>query len=397
MKILLLHTFYLQKGGEDQVFAQDQDLLSRSHEVRTLTFRNLPGWKGALQFLSSIWNISAAKRLKKVIDEFRPDVIHIHNLHFAIGPIALRVIHKAGIPMVVTLHNYRLLCPSTTLLYKGSLFTDSLKASFPLKAIANKVYRNSAFQTFWLAFVIWVHKLIGTWKMVDTYIVLTEFARNVFHGSSFGVAPERYVVKPNFLVRTKEVQAARQDFFLFVGRLSVEKGIHVLLEAFEHTDKRLVILGDGPMRQEVEEACAANAHITYAGQLDAEGVREMMRRCTALLFPSIWYEGMPMTLLESFSAGTPVIASKIGAMETMISEGYNGLHFRSGDAGDLLARLRYWQDLSAREREQFSVNAIATYEKLYTPDNNLERSLTIYKSIVGTKLSHDSLKQSRLC
>jgi glycosyltransferase involved in cell wall biosynthesis len=385
MKILLLHTFYLQKGGEDQVFSQDQLLLGRSHDVRTLTFRNSPGWKGALQFLFSIWNIGAAKRLKKTIEEFRPDVIHVHNLHFAIGPIALRVIHKTGIPMVVTLHNYRLLCPSTTLVYKGRLFTDSLRASFPLKAISNKVYRNSALQTFWLAFVIWVHKLLGTWKMVDRYIVLTEFARNVFHGSSFGVAPERYVVKPNFLDQASTLPAVRKDFFLFVGRLSVEKGLHVLLEAFGRTDEKLLIVGDGPMQRSVEEACGKHGNITWSGHLDGAGVREMMKQCTALVFPSIWYEGMPMTLLESFASGTPVIASKIGAMETMIAEGYNGLHFRSGDADDLLARVRYWQTLSGQERDRFSANAVATYEKFYTPDNNLERSLTIYKSVIGTK------------
>ena len=385
MKILLLHTHYLQKGGEDLVFSQDKELLSRSGEVHTLTFHNRSGWRGGLQFLASIWNIGAAKKLKKVIDEFKPDVVHLHNLHFAIGPIAIRTIRKKGIPMVATLHNYRLVCPSTTLLFKGKVFTDSLKASFPLRAIGNKVYRNSTLQTFWLAFVVWVHKLLGTWKMVDRYIVLTEFARTVFNQSSFGVAAERFVVKPNFVGTAPPTSpAGRKDFFLFVGRLSVEKGIEVLLEAFGRTDAKLLVVGEGPLKGLVEEACRQYPNIGYVGNLDSTGVIAIMQQCTALVFPSIWYEGMPMTLLESFATGTPVIASKIGAMETMIVDGYNGIHFRSGTATDLVTSIRGWQTLSDGQRAVFSANAVATYEELYTPDDNLKRSLSIYQSVIGT-------------
>lgn len=382
MKILLVHTYYWQKGGEDLVFAQDQLLLGRSNEVKAVEFRNQPGWRGALQFLSSIWNIRAGAKLKKAIKEFRPDVIHLHNLHYAIGPIALRIIRKSGIPMVVTLHNYRLVCPSTTLVYKGRLFTDSLKASFPMQAISNKVYRNSAVQTFWLAFVIWVHKLLGTWKMVDRYIVLTDFARNVFVDSSFGVAADRYVVKPNFL-ESKEADAThRNETFLFAGRLSEEKGIHVLLEAFSKIDAQLIIIGDGPLREDVETACKKSPNIILKGHLDNASVRKLMYECTALIFPSIWYEGMPMTLLESFATGTPVIASNLGAMQTMIIDGYNGLHFEAGEAESLANAVRRWQSLSPAQKELFSKNAADTYSERYTPQLNLERSLSIYKSVM---------------
>jgi len=383
MKILLLHTYYLQKGGEDGVFKLEQLLLGQREDVRTLTFQNLSGWRGASQFLRSLWNVSAAKKLKKVIAEYRPDVIHLHNLHFAIGPIAIRVANKAGIPVVLTLHNYRLLCPSTTLIYKGQLFTDSINASFPWKAVVNKVYRNSALQTFWLAFVVWFHKKIGTWRMVDKYIVLTDFARTLFVNSSFGVSEQKYVVKPNFVNAVATQPAKRMGRFLFIGRLSQEKGIQMLMEAFRNIDHELYIAGDGPLKGELEKVCRQRENIKYIGSLDSDGVKEAMNQCIALIFPSIWYEGMPMTLLEAFASGTPVIAGNIGAMSSMVQHGYNGLHFKSGHPEDLIAQVQYWQSLSPEEKYNYSINARNTYESFYTPESNLEKFLTIYQSVVN--------------
>ena len=383
MKILLIHTYYQQKGGEDGVFRLEQLLLGQTEHVRTLTFQNLSGWRGAAQFLLSLWNVTAAKKLKKAISEYRPDIIHMHNLHFAIGPIAIRVANKAGIPVVLTLHNYRLLCPSTTLISKGRLFTDSVNASFPWKAVANKAYRNSVFQTFWLAFVVWFHKKAGTWKMVNKYIVLTDFAKTLFVNSSFGVSEQKYVVKPNFVDSIDQQPAKRMDRFLFIGRLSHEKGIQLLLDAFRHIDDELYVAGDGPLKEELELACKQNGNIKYAGSLDSDGVREAMKHCVALIFPSIWYEGMPMTLLEAFASGTPVIAGNLGAMSSMVQHGYNGLHFQPGQTEDLIVQVKYWQSLSHEEKYAYSVNARTTYESFYTPGSNLEKCLTIYQSVIN--------------
>src|SRR5882757_8276534 len=153
MKVLMIHTYYLQSGGEDTIFEEEHKLMCQTEEVRVLSFRNKSGIRGLFQFALSIWNVFAAGKIKKAIKEYQPDVIHLHNFHFAIGPIAIRVAKKAAIPIVLTVHNYRLLCPSATLLHDGSLFTDSIHADFPWKAVRKKVYRNSFFQTFWLAFV----------------------------------------------------------------------------------------------------------------------------------------------------------------------------------------------------------------------------------------------------
>src|SRR5450432_3476944 len=158
MKVLLIHTYYQQRGGEDAIFEQEYALLLQSEDVETLSFRNRTGPGALLQFLGSVWNIRAAWKIKRAIARSRPDVIHIHNWHFAVGPLAIRVAHKARIPVILTINNYRLLCPSATLLHDGKLFTDSLKDAFPWKAVTRRVYRNSFFLTFWLAFIIWFHK-----------------------------------------------------------------------------------------------------------------------------------------------------------------------------------------------------------------------------------------------
>lgn len=382
MKILLIHTFYQLAGGEDAVFEGEYRLLAKNHEVHKQVFRNHNGLKGAWQFFGSFWNARAKETLKKRMRIVHPDVVHIHNWHYAAGPVIIRAAKELGIPVVLTLHNYRLLCPSATLLMNGKLFTDSLHASFPWAAIRKKAYRHSALQTFWLALIIWVHKKTGTWAMVDKYVVLTDFAKSLFKRSVFGIPEERFTVKPNFTPPVAGNTLNRGNHFLFIGRLSEEKGIRVLLETFGDIDIPLSIAGNGPLEAEVLESCKLHKHINYLGRLNKEGVQAALQHCTALLFPSIWYEGMPMTLLEAFACGTPVIGSNIGAMQSMISHGYNGLLFEPGDAGSLKQQLGYWQSLSDGEKRVYQENACKTYQENYTPEKNEEWLKAAYYSVI---------------
>ncbi len=388
MKILIIHTYYQQTGGEDAVFRQESNLLSDTEEIKEICFFNKNGWKGAVDFLCSIWNIGAALDVKKQIEQFNPDIIHLHNWHFAAGPLIIRVAKKNKIPVVITLHNYRLLCPSATLLQNGKLFTESVHAKFPWKAVFKKVYRNSLLQTFWLAFVIWFHKKIGTWKLADKYIVLTDFAKQLVVNSSFGVPEEKFVVKSNFVEQQNAPSLKREKHFLFIGRLSEEKGIKVLLEAFSNQDLELHIAGDGPLKDEIIRMSRTNKNIHYLGRLDKEGISTVMQQCSALIFPSIWYEGMPMTLLEAFSMGTPVLASNIGAMASMIQNGFNGFHFEAGNAKSLQTQLINWEKLTENEKESYRINALETYKRNYTPEQNKKQLISIYESVISEKTSH---------
>jgi glycosyltransferase involved in cell wall biosynthesis len=387
VKILFIHNRYQLKGGEDAVFDQEVELLSHTEEVRALTFQNHGGLRGALQFLLSVWNVSATVKIKKVVRQFQPEVIHVHNWHYGIGPLVIRMAHKLRIPVVCTIHNYRLLCPSATLLNRNAIYLESLHVSFPWKAVRNKLYRNSFLQTFWLAFVIWFHKKMGTWRMVNCYIVLTEFAKRLFISSSFGVPESLFVVKPNFSKDPGLSLQNREDYFLFIGRLSEEKGIDVLLEAFKHKEFDLYIGGEGPLRDKVINAGKGNARVHYLGMLDKETVKEKMNHCSALIFPSIWYEGMPMTLIEAFALGTPVITSNLGAMGSMVRDGYNGMYFTADDPASLSEKIAEWSHFERSARKQYSANARSVYEEKYTPEHNRKEILSIYETVIKNKLN----------
>ncbi len=385
MKILLAHSYYQQSGGEEVVFHQEQKYLERTEEVQTLTFHNKPGFRGAIQFLLSVWNIFGARKVKKAIREFRPDVIHVHNWHYGIGPIIIRVAKKRGVPVVLTMHNYRLICPSAILLSDDQIFMDSMKAAFPWKAVWRKVYRNSRIQTFWLAFVIWFHKKIGTWKIVDKYIVLAEFEKGLFVNSTLGVPGEQIEVKPNYAHRPEVKEGFKGNHFLFIGRLSREKGVRVLLDAFKQTNYELHIGGKGPLLDLVQKTCADHKNIKYLGYLDKKSVQQAMYECTALIFPSIWYEGLPMTLIEAFALGKAIIATKMGVMEIVIKHGYNGLQFDPGDAEDLRKQLTFWQNLSEEEKETYRENVLSVYHSRYTPEQAMGQLMEIYSGVIAPK------------
>lgn len=386
MKILLIHTAYKFKGGEDAVVKQEIALLQERHEVKVVLFQNQGGWQGAVQFLAFIWNVKTAQMVKNAIREFQPDVVHIHNWHFALGPLVFRVIHTFGIPVVHTVHNYRLLCPSAILLHKGQLFTDSLQRSFPWKAVQKKVYRFSAAQTFWLAFVVWFHKQIGTWKKIDSYVCLTPFAVNLFQESNLGVAKNCFTVKPNFTAAPDMFESmSKENHFLFIGRLSEEKGIATLLNAFKDLPFLLKIAGDGPLKTAVVQAAKKYSNINYLGNLTTKEVAIELCKAQALIFPSIWFEGMPMTLLESLSTSTPIIASNIGAMTSLIIDGYNGFHFEPGNVTNLQEVVSKFNSLSETKKNKMGQNAFGNYQSHYAPELQLDYFETLYNTVLKKK------------
>lgn len=383
MKILLIHTFYGQGGGEDQVFKNECELLSYAADARQLCFNN--GGKKIhvlLNFILGPFNVLSLAKFKAAIKADRPDVIHIHNWHFAASPILIRAAKKLKIPVVVTLHNYRLLCPSATLFHNGKLFTESLKEHFPWKAISNKVYRDSWLQTFWLAGITYWHKRLKTWQSVDRYITLNEFSKQLFLKSDLHLKESQIDVKANFVSDSGYNVKQRESYYLYVGRLSPEKGLPTLLAAFSNTSYKIRIVGDGPLRKNVEQAAKENENITYLGACSNESIRSLMKSANALIFPSIWFEGMPMTILEAFSTGTFVIGSKLGAMESLIADDYNGYLFTPGDILSLRANIARWESLDALSRSIRSIHARLTYESHYTPENNLDKLLHIYSSTI---------------
>ncbi|MHC8947353.1 glycosyltransferase family 4 protein [Sphingobacterium hungaricum] len=382
MRIFIIHNLYQHKGGEDVVVDNEFELLATSHEVQKYTVKNAKGSKGLRQFASYLWNRSEANRITKEIQAFRPDVIHLHNLHYSIGPFLIRRIKKLGIPLAMTLHNYRLVCPSATLFHNGRLFTESLQQSFPWTAVRLKVLDNSFFKTFYTAFTYYFHRKIGTFNLVDRYLVLSQFAKQTLLSSKLGLPEEKFAVKPNFVPEPSTHALETPKSFIYIGRLSEEKGIIPLLKSFEGTDFPLKVFGTGPQQAEVEALANSNANIVYYGYREHAELLNHLHEAEALIVPSICYEGMPMTILDAYALGVPVIASNIGILAEMVVPLYTGYLYDPFEKADVLEKVNLWLNSEESDKQQIKQNCRAEYLYKYTSDLNKALLEVIYQQVI---------------
>jgi glycosyltransferase involved in cell wall biosynthesis len=389
MRILLIHNKYKLPGGEDNVFSSESELLEdHGHEVELIVFDNTviqSFLDKCLNGLKFFYNSSSAKMIARRIEAFKPDVIHVHNFVPLISPSVFFVANKYKVPIILTLHNFRLICPSATLYHKNAIYEKSLQSYFPFDAIMKGVYRNSIIETAILASTIAIHHLMGTWrKRVDFYIALTSFSKAKLTSAKMPLPADKILVKPNSVQDCGMGTSRRRDHFLFVGRLVEEKGLRTLLQATWRSPFRLIIIGDGPMQQEVIEHTRKNPQVVYLGPQNKATVISHMKACAALIFPSLWYEGLPLTLIEAFSAGTPVIASRLGAMQELIQHGVNGLLYEAGNERDLV---RCVDDVNQNriDIDLMSERARATYLRYFTPERNYNLLLTIYNKAIAMK------------
>jgi glycosyltransferase involved in cell wall biosynthesis len=286
---------------------------------------------------------------------------------------------------VQTLHNFRLLCPGSLFFREGKICEDCVEHSL-LRSIWHGCYRDSRPATASVAVMLAWHRQSGTWdELVDRYIALTDFARNKFIASGF--AANKIVVKPNFVDRDPGAKESACNGALYVGRLSKEKGLHTLLDAWKRLPKgcTLQIVGDGPKRKELEEEaqrCGLSS-IQFLGRLShAESLAAMKGACF-LVLPSECYEGFPMTIAESFACGTPVICSRLGAMEEIVDDPRTGLHFAPGDCEDLARKVEWAFDHSS-EIAAMGRSARREYEARYTSEIAYDRLMDIYRQTIAT-------------
>jgi len=387
VKILILHNFYQDAGGEDTVFRQDVQELGKRHEVEVFTRKNSKGWKGLLQYLFYPFNLLAGREIAKRTRRFRPDVVHVHNLHYAIGPWAVRRLHKLGVPVVMTLHNYRLICPSATLFLRGKLFESSLNEDFPWTAIRKRALEKSFAKTFLTGFAYWLHRKIGTWRGVSAFIVLSGFAKRMFEASTFPVPAGRFVVKPNAMA-VDRIDAERRSGFVYIGRLSEEKGIVPLQEAFAGLEAEIRIFGSGPLRNDVEASAVRHPNIRYEGFRDGSALPKALASAEALVVPSLCYEGMPMTIIEAFGQGTPVLASRIGILCEMVVPLQTGLHFDPHSAFGIREAVRTWQEMDIAQKERMRNNCRSEYEERYTLAEGIKNLEKIYREAIAERKNH---------
>jgi glycosyltransferase involved in cell wall biosynthesis len=389
-RVLLVHNRYQRPGGEDVVFEAEAELLRcRGHEVEewvedNATIDRIPAARLAID---TVWSTASARRLEAIIARARPDVAHFHNTFPLISPSAYAACRAARVPVVQTLHNYRLICPNGLLLRDGHPCEDCVGRSLAWPGVVHACYRESRAQTAVVSGMLAAHRLRGTWSRdIDVFVALTRFAREKFIQG--GLPESRIRVKPNFIPTDPATGGPPGQHFLYAGRLSGEKGIRTLLDAWARAGvtAQLRIAGSGPLEGMVREAAARTASIRYLGQLSREDLATQLRGALALVFPSEWYEGMPMTILEAFACGRPVLAARLGGMEEMVTEGITGSLFRPADPADLSARLA-WASGHPAALAAMGANARSEYTSRYTPDANYPLLMDIYREATSRQIS----------
>lgn len=382
MNVLMLHNRYLIPGGEDQSAAAEAALLRENGcqvELIEEDNRRIEHLGKATTALRTVWSRESFQRVQSLLQQGRFDVLHVQNFFPLWSPSVYYAAARCGVPVVQTLRNYRLMCVNAYLYRDNQVCEDCLGSWVPWHGIQHACYRQSRSGSAVLASMIGLHKLMGTWKeRVQTYIALTEFAREKYIAG--GLPAEKIVVKPNFVHPAPKRGSGGGGYALFVGRLSAEKGIATLLEAWTSAagPLPLKIVGDGPLTEMVKSAAAKCSAIEYLGRRSPSEVSDLMGRAEFLVFPSQWYEGMPRTVIEAFAVATPVVASNIGATASMVQHGETGFHFAAGDVAGLRSRVE-WCARHLNEVRALRDKARATFEATYTGPANFDLLLSIYR------------------
>jgi glycosyltransferase involved in cell wall biosynthesis len=384
LRILVVHNRYQQPGGEDRVVEAESCLLATmGHDIEQWEENNdsiASPLSAVLTALQSVYSFEQARAMRQRLQHFQPDVVHIHNFFPRLSPSIHMECHRAHVPVVQTLHNFRLLCPAAILHAAEGRCSGCAQRIVPWPAVVRGCYRQNRLASLAVANMLATHRLLGTWnRCVRRFIALSENARQTFVAA--GLPAEKIMLKPNFVDPDPGMGTGDGNFALFVGRLVEEKGVATLLAAWQQlaTPLPLKIIGDGPLAASVVQAAAIHPNIESLGMRDRSYVQQTMAHATILILPSTWDEAFPVVIAEAFAAGLPIVASRLGAMAELIEDGQTGRLFVPGDATQLARTI---ESVVARPRElqAMRLRARAQYEQKYTAAANYPQLLAIYKA-----------------
>lgn len=365
MRVLVIHNAYKFLGGEDTVFNQEVKAYHKlGYEVKTLqkSNKNL----SVFDIIFCLWNPKSYLETKRLVKTLKPDIIHIHNFIFKLSPSIFWAMSK-DIKVYLTIHNYRFLCPSGTLFIDGQVDLSSKSFQGLLKNILKGVYQKSVLKTALLVLIFKFNEAIGSFNRIDTFIFLTNFSRDMHVGWKKRVF-NRHLIKPNFMNAVDLKSSKASIDIIFAARISEEKGLAKVLPILSKYNKlTIAIVGEGPDYEKLKLQHQNCLHIKFYGKQSHENTIALLGQSKFLLFPSIWYEGMPMTIIESFSLGKPVIAHNFGAMKSMIKHNMNGLLYSSTDELDDIL-----ENLSLVDYVNLSTNARIEFDSNYSQRIGLE-------------------------
>lgn len=381
MKILVAHNAYQHRGGEDAVVEAELTLLRQhGHDVELYRLHNdaLNEMPRTTAAMTAVWSQRSAQDIEDLCMRFHPDVIHVHNTFPLISPSLYWAAARLSVPVVQTLHNFRLLCPQAIFLRDGRICEDCV-GKLPWRAVTRKCYRSSALQSAVITGMLATHRMLGTYReRVTRYIALNKFARAKYIEG--GLPARLFRIKPNFVPSDTTPIWEGRSGGLYVGRLSSEKGVDVLAGAVRlMPDAQVDVIGSGPLEALAKEAFGAR----YLGYRPLDDIMQRMGRARFLVLPSICYENSPRTIVEAFSCGLPVIASRLGALPDIVRDGVTGLLFNPGDAADLAKKIA-WAAVHPEQMTRMGQAARAEYEAEYTPERNYEILMDIYQDAIAT-------------
>jgi len=351
MKILICHNFYQSRGGEAQTVFRDKELLEKKGHSVILFSRDNEEINnyGLIQkiklFFGIFFSFKTWKKIKRIIERQRPDIAHVHNVFPLISPSIYCALKKMNVLVVQTVHNYRFLCSNGLFLNNDGKICERCKNGNVFNAVIRKCYRNSYLQTSGMAATLYLYRKLRTFtNKIDVLIAPSNFLRKkLIEG---GIPKEKIVVKAHF-IKCEEIKPSYEfdNYAVYMGRLSPEKGLFTLLRVWKELPNfTLMIMGDGPIRNELENFVIEEeiANVEFLGFIKGPKRFEILKKAMFMVFPSEWYESFGYAIIESLACGTPVIASRIGGLEELIEEGKNGLLFEPGNIEDLRKKILYF-------------------------------------------------------
>jgi glycosyltransferase involved in cell wall biosynthesis len=388
MKIVVAHSRYRSTApsGENRVVDQETAALAAlGHDVELFERRSddIEGWPAARKAAlpaAVVWNGGVRRDLREVLRSSRPDVVHIHNTFPLLSASVLHACRDAGVPVVVTLHNYKLACASGDFFRDGVVCHDCADGA-PVAAVRHGCYRNSRAATTPVALAAVAHR--RAWRtMIAAYACISASQRDLLRG--VGLPADRVFVRHNMIPARAVVQAVRRPEVIYAGRLDAAKGVPVLMAGWDRylpaagsPGLSLVIAGSGPLEHDVREWAVSRPSVRFVGQLDPDACAAAMAAARAVVLPSAWEETFGLAAVEAMALGVPPVAAGHGAFPELITDGMDGALFRPGDPAALAAAFEL-ADKNNKMFEEYGAQARKTYEQRFDPAESLQRLLDIY-------------------
>lgn len=398
MKILLINNCFYRRGGSEAVFFGSADLLKeKGHEVvyfsmeddqniHTDNHEYFIGRGGKLsQMRDYFCNAEAAKKIEEIIKIEKPNIAHAHLLWGGIGPSIFAVLHKYGIPIVHTAHDYRMVCPAYTFRNGRGEVCEKCKGRHFVECVKNRCGKGSLVQSLLMAAEMRYRNY--RWhpaKELDGIVYVSQFAKDKHIEKDPLFAKTKSIVLYNCSQKGPKIEKGRGNYFLYFGRLSHEKGVEMLIEAFKQfPGQKLEIVGTGPLEQSLKAAAAGNPQVEFLGFKQGKELQDLVRNAHFVIVPSQWYENNPMTIVESYSLGTPVIGSDLGGIPEIIKEGATGFVFKHDSIESLLYKINIANEISNQAYFSMTESARRFYDNNFSEDTYADKLVGFYEDVIA--------------